>query len=554
MSDFWKNKTILVYIALAHHTRFIFPVVEQLARQGAKVLYLVGQAERSQEITAINLGLEYTHVFDWVCEKDQDEIQENYQRLRQVFSNSLKQSYLYSTPPVTVTDKTIYSTAMEYVGFKNAIKKNKPDLCLALHELNRWGKMFAFWAKKFNVPILTFQEGLYYGMDYAYTGHLQHSTFNLVWGNRIKRKLADYEAPANRIIEVGNTHLAGEIKRQAEHGIRKKKSKEYQCENKLAILLLFSGEIPEITQLHPLFKAVAESKESRLFIKFHPAAKYEQVAHWISLIPKPYQSVITTFSGDDPLYDLLSMSDVVLLAQASTTGLEALFFGKPLVLLDIKMTQKLPYSFTEFNVAAKMTPQAFGTAVLKNKDFSGLTDPKDIDQYLKDELSGTKNAIERVVDISKQVIKANLRSAQASLNSSANTSKDWSIILELPQHPNEILRQLEALAVHSENSGSFEVILIEPPNLSKEAIGILDTLKGDLIRLSIKEGQTLTGMMNTAACLASGTFLIFMKDTLLPMKNWLCHLNSGIKITPRSVLTNTCRLIFPRLKRKTNFK
>jgi hypothetical protein len=50
MDNFWKNKKIIAYIALAHHTRFIIPVMEKLASNGARIRYIVGQAERSQEI------------------------------------------------------------------------------------------------------------------------------------------------------------------------------------------------------------------------------------------------------------------------------------------------------------------------------------------------------------------------------------------------------------------------------------------------------------------------------------------------------------------------
>ena len=53
MDNFWKNKKIFAYIALAHHTRFIMPVMEELLSHGARIQYIVGQAERSQEITAI---------------------------------------------------------------------------------------------------------------------------------------------------------------------------------------------------------------------------------------------------------------------------------------------------------------------------------------------------------------------------------------------------------------------------------------------------------------------------------------------------------------------
>ena len=129
MTDFWKNKKIIAYIALAHHTRFITPVMEALESRGATIKYIVAQAERSQEITAINLGLKHSHIFDYVTPKDHGKIQENYQQLVKTFSNSLKNDFFLGILPVTVTDKTLFATATEYIGFKkirtNIIGKTK---------------------------------------------------------------------------------------------------------------------------------------------------------------------------------------------------------------------------------------------------------------------------------------------------------------------------------------------------------------------------------------------------------------------------------------------
>nr|NJM03028.1 hypothetical protein [Desulfobacula sp.] len=289
MADFWQNKKIIVYIALPHHTRFISPVMERLSRQGAEVLYVVGQAERSQEITAVKLGLNYSHVFDFVTDQDSDDIQSNYLRLRDALSGHLKHHFLLGTSPLTVIDKTLYSTAVEYIGFRNLLKKEKPDLCVALHELNRWGKMFAFWSKRLNIPVITFQEGLYYGLDFGYTGHVQYTTLNLVWGKRIKKKLTDFEAPGDRILPVGNTHLANEIEYQRKNSIREKKRKQYRCKDSFALLLLISGEIPLVQELYPLFESVANRPGAFLFIKFHPITPLDQMKKWVSSVPDSYK-------------------------------------------------------------------------------------------------------------------------------------------------------------------------------------------------------------------------------------------------------------------------
>jgi hypothetical protein len=528
MTDFWKNKKVIAYIALTHHTRFITPVMEELAKQGAKVLYIVGQAERSQEITSIKLGLNWAHVFDFVTDKDNDDIQRNYLLLRDAFKNNLKHNFLFGTSPVTVIDKTIYSTAVEYIGFRNLLKKEKPDLCFALHELNRWGKMFSFWSKKFKIPVITFQEGLYYGLDFGYTGHVQNSTLNLVWGERIKKKLTDFEAPGDKIIPVGNTHLSSEIKFQGKNCIREKKRKQYQCSDSFAILLLFSGEIPLIEELNPLFESIANSPDKSLFIKFHPITNQDQIKNWVSSIPDDCKTKVKTFHDQENTYSLMSLSDICVIVQPSTTGLEALAFGKPLIHLDVKMREILPYSFVEFKVAVKMTPAELSRAISENQDFSQLTRKEDLKNYFKNELSETADAIDIVTRISKKIISANQAPKPSPILMFMEGNKEWSIILPLSNNPKEILQQLEAIALNSEDQGTFEVILIEPVNISKTVSEILDSLKGDVTRIITQPGLSLPDMMNKASKIATGKTLLFLDISLLPLPKWLYSLKKGI--------------------------
>lgn len=529
MTDFWKNKKVMVYIALTHHTRFLSPVMKKLTVRGAKIQYIVGQAERSQEITAIKLGLNYHHVYDYVTDKDNEAIHKNYLLLREAFTQNLKHNFLFGTSPVTVIDKTIYAAAVEYIGFKNCLKKERPDICFALHELNRWGKMFSFWSKKLNIPIITFQEGLYYGLNFGYTGHVKNSTLNLVWGERIKSKLTDFEAPGDKIIPVGNTHLSNEIIFQKKNNIREKKRKQYHCGNDLAILLLFSGEVPAIQKLDPLFDTIANTRNNRLFIKFHPITRKDQVESWTTSIPGGNSPKIKAFHDNENIYDLMSLSDVCVLVQASTTGLEALAMGKPLVQIDIEMKDNMPYSFTELKVATKMTPAEFSRAIIENRDFSTLTQKEDIKIFFKDELSKTKDAIDAVTRISEKIIRANHTPQLPSIQTIVQEDKEWSIILPISHHPTDLLEQLETIAVNSENQGTFEVILIEPVHPSQQICKILNSLKGEVIRLATKQGASLPEMMNKASKVATGKTLLLLSENLCPLPQWLFALKEGIE-------------------------
>jgi len=270
MTSSLKNKKIAAYIALEHHVRFIIPVMEKLKSLGVKQIYIVGQAERSQEITAIENNLNYVHVFDYLKESDQDDVLENYRFLRDGFAKGVhKDIAIGSSSMLTVLDKNLYAAAKEYVGFRNFFKKEKPDLCFALHEVNRWGKMLAFWAKKNNIPFLSMQEGLPMAKDFCYIGHIQYAAFNMVWGERTRKKFIGYESPPDRVIPVGNTHIAQEIEMLKKNNTREKMLKRFKCHGKKVILLLFSSMPSEIKDLFPILSYLGPNNNFKLIIKFH---------------------------------------------------------------------------------------------------------------------------------------------------------------------------------------------------------------------------------------------------------------------------------------------
>lgn len=527
MTDFWKNKKIIAYIALAHHTRFITPVMAELESRGATIKYIVAQAERSQEVTAIELGLSYSHIFDYVTAKDQKEILENYHLLEKTIANSLKNDFFLGLLPVTVTDKTLFSTATEYVGFKNLLKKEKPNLCFALHELNRWGKMFAFWAKKSNIPLITLQEGLTYGLDFGYSGHAQYSTLNLVWGERVKKKMVSFEAPESKILPVGNTHLAKEIAFQKNNKIRETKRKEYGISDHFVSLLILSSILPKPERFKPIFRTVSKISGNTLFVKFHPACKKRQLEQWTHSVTALFKNNIRFIHTQEDTYNLISMADVCILGQPSTTGLESIALGKPLVKLDFAYTPNAPYSFVDQGVAVKMSAKELAAALSEKTDFSQLLDEEKKARFLKNELIAPTKAIESVCQVFEKTIRANARPSRPLENPKQKPDKKWSVLIQVPENPDVFLAQLEAVAFNSEDAGDYEILLLEPEKKSPEIDRILASLTGDLKRLALPEGKSPITMMNTAALLARGENLIFLEKNLAPLKGWLDCLNTA---------------------------
>jgi len=522
MINFWKNKKVIAYIALAHHTRFIIPVMEELESRGAVVKYIVAQAERSQEITAIELGLPYSHIFDYVREKDRKEIMKNYEGMKHTLSDSLKHEFFMGVLPVTVTDKTLLSSAFEYTGFNNLFEQEKPDLCFALHEINRWGKMLAFWAKKHNVPFISLQEGLSYGLDFGLSGHAQYSTLNLVWGERIRHKLISFDAPAAKIIPVGNTHLSKELEIQAQNRVRQTKRADYKIEKAFITLLILSSRLPVPDLFYPIFKTVSQSPTQKIFVKFHPATKKPHMDAWVAKITAKFKQNSYFIHGEEKTYDLISMADVVVLGQKSTTGLETLAFGKPLVKLDFAYISNAPYSFVDQGVAVKMRAEQLAQALENQTDFSGLMDKKKVKDYLKYELADTRTAVQTVCSLFKKTIQASTTKDRPIPVDEQSGEKQWTFINHIPENPELFLAQLEALAVNSSEGGSYEIFFLLPKIISPRIQAILDTLEGDI--QWIRPDQNPIPAVNQALKKASGEYFIFFAPNIAPLSGWLKQL------------------------------
>ncbi len=536
MSNFWQNKKIIIFIALLHHTRFILPISRYLKRRGAQIKYMVGQAERSQEITAIECNLDYRHIYDYITTDDYPLIHDNYVRERTTFTRAMTKDPAMASQLTTVMDKTLYCTAMEYVAFKNMLDTESPDLCFALHEVNRWGKMFAFFAKKFNIPFMTLQEGLNYDLNSQYTGQVQYCTLDLVWGGRVKNKLARYEAPAERIIPVGNTHISEELRLQKKNNTRDRLRQKYQCGDHQVFLLFFSGKVPSREHLMPVFKGISTAEKTTLFVKFHPATRRLLLEKWIEQIdPKNKQNIIFIHAQENT-YDLISASDVCLLAQPSTTGIESIAFGKPLIQLDIPIMDTVPYSFVEEGVALHLTPEAFADALSKEMNFSRQIPEGNIKQYLKRELHDLDNVTERIVTIFEKAITANRYSHNISLTGSGTSQLNWSVILPVCSDSQLFLAQLESIALHSEEAGGFEVILLEPDTLSTDIQAILESLEGDLQRIAYPSQEGWHKTANLAARNANGDYLAILSEGLIPQADWLTHMTDTMKAFPSGTI------------------
>ncbi len=539
MDTFFKDKKIAAYVALKHHTRFIIPVMEKLRSYGAQVVYIVGAAERSQEITAVEGNLDYVHAYDYTGPEDQEDVNATYLRLRNGFVGAIKKDIAVGCAALlTVMDKNLHATAREYVGFRNFLEKEKPDLCFALHEVNRWGKMLAFWSKKKNIPFFTLQEGLANAANFIFIGHVQYSTMDLVWGEKTRKKLIGFEAPADKVTPVGNTHIATEVKALEEKNTRQRKRKQLGLKDRYAVLLLFSAQPSPMEEIAPLLDYFRSSPQLKLMVKFHPVTTQPVVENWSSLIPDPIRKELILIHGQESTYDLMAASDLCVLSEPSTTGLEALAIGKPLIQLKLKKPDQYPYDFVKSGVALHLTPMELKEALNAKADLDQRLPKDKRDQFIKEELTDTHGARDRIIAHMKDAITWNQDRALSQFTFKTPRSEDapaWSFILPVSGDPQLFLNQLESIAGHSEGQGAYEVILLKPPVVSQGMETVLASLEGDVDILPLAEDTSSSQAFNLGAERATGQALVFMDEYMAPRPNWLLHMNQAMAAgkTPR---------------------
>ena len=539
MDTFFKGKKIAAYIALKHHTRFIIPVMEKLKAYGADTIYIVGAAERSQEVTAIETQIPYKHVFEYTQPGDQEEVHATYLTLRDGFIRGIKKDIaIGSSALLTVMDKNLQSTAREYIGFRNFLDIEKPDLCFALHEMNRWGKMLSFWSKKKNIPFISLQEGLTNAADYIFIGHVQFSTANLVWGEKTREKLIGFEAPSDKVYPVGNTLIAEEVKLLKKRKVRKTKRKQLGLKDRFTMLLLFSATPSPVPELMPLFELFEQRKDLKLIVKFHPVTTQPIIEAWRRAIPEKIKKQIRLIHGEESTYDLMETSDLCVQSEPSTTGLEALAIGKPLVQLKLETPDQYPYDFVNAGVAMHLTPTELREHLEAKFDFHSPATREAIKEFIKAELTDTDGARDRIIQIMQSAITHNqdtLRPEFQFATPDAEEALKWSMVLNIPRDPQHFLHQLERISVYSEGEGDYEVILVNTHPDVQGLKDILTSLEGDVTVIERPEETELAQALNAGAAQSKGRHLIFLGPEIAPNPDWLSHLSRAMEAgdTPR---------------------
>jgi GT2 family glycosyltransferase len=222
-------------------------------------------------------------------------------------------------------------------------------------------------------------------------------------------------------------------------------------------------------------------------------------------------------------YALIGASEVCVTVGNSTTGLEALAFGKPLI--EVRLPDQ-DYSYSSLGVAEPSSGFEDMGSKIEAILTQGLTPARsaNVEKYLADNFAYRDGeALTRIADLVGAALQAKAEAARPPLSASGATRIPCSIILPVEDAPLEaVLATLEGIAAHT--AGELYEVLIVNCASRPETRELLAALDGDVKVIPGEPGWSYAAACNRAVAETEGKYLVFLKPGLVPSQDWLAGL------------------------------
>jgi CDP-glycerol glycerophosphotransferase (TagB/SpsB family) len=180
--------------------------------------------------------------------------------------------------------------------------------------------------------------------------------FIAVWGDSYKKSLVECGVPAKKIVVTGSPRF---------DGLAKKKFDLDKIRKKLGIsrndkIFVFAPPVLfNIGELEIMAREIRKIPGCRLVVKLHPTIKTEDYT-----IAAGKDAVIVQHVD---LYELIAVS-AALITDSSTTGLEAMAMGKPVIIFGRRLMPGNIYASTMAVLRARNAPELHSAlkSILKN--------------------------------------------------------------------------------------------------------------------------------------------------------------------------------------------
>jgi hypothetical protein len=513
-----SGKKIACFIMLPHHTRFLLPVARQIRVRGGEVIFFLSLSDYPFERNLIAEGEKYCFINDYIDDEITGKMDEMFKRIADVWLDQVFKWHGFSFWSLKKQDWTITQIVEEYFCIEKFINIEKPDMFLALHERNRWGKIIGYLSHKHKIPYVTFQEGDYYAGRLSFNAHTEYSTVDMLWGKATFDALAQNGCSKDKMVLVGNTHLDEAIKRynspKTISGVRKDIGVK-----KEAKMILFLVDLTWCVVINKEFWRgfLKGLEEYTCVFKWHPNVNYSTY--------KEIEGVFNDISSkikivlDYNSYALVGACDICVVLGSTTLALESLAFGKPLFAVPPFKDKKSIY--IEMGVATSVKPGDW--SALKEGLFS--PDMKEnVSKYLQNAFYAIDgNAVNRAVDVMEYIFCAPKRDDIKLKNENIEKAR-VSFIIPTGFDPQAMLATLKTISDNVQHP-DWEVILV----VSDEGVAsIAAEISGDLTVIT-HITDNLGELYNMGAEVSTGGLLVFIRPGIVLVKSGgLFEIKDGI--------------------------
>ena len=524
----FKNKKIAFYIAQPHHSKYLFPVAEAAGKEGAEILFFTAYELYPFESELLKKGYKYKFVSEYANE-------ETIQQIRRVSSKFYDEwiRLIFHWDgirhwPLYTQDRLLMSRIEEYFYVEQLARVEKPDMFVALHEINPWGKEIGHVAAKYGIPYVTLQEGAYYTDILNFCIHTEYSTASLLWGESTTQHLEKFRCSADKMVTIGDMYLDGVINKYSTSSIRKSIKDELGIKQGRKVLAFLLGFDWAVIKVKEIWQALCEGlvkDELVCVFKWHSFVPLPGFKLIEAVIKEVMPSAIVLYTYDP--YKILSIADYCVVLGRTTLALEALAWKKPLFEVHSFQWEGYQYGedpyYSKAGVAQLVSPvgnweRLFDT--IKNGMPEGMQE--NVDEYVRKafyKLDG--KALKRALDVMGFILET--KDAEGSVRASEIKAQGpqggipargrVSFIIPSGNDAEALLSSLTSLS-EGVTFPDWETIIVVNNGAMKE---MLSGVSGDLKVIETK-GDNLSQLYNIGAEASSGEFLVFMTPGIVYLK------------------------------------
>ncbi len=516
-----KGKKIAFFVALPHHSRFLFPVADLAKERGAELLFFTTLVDYPYEIDFIKRKYRYKFLIEYADKETKDKIQNKFNTLLEEWTEVSFSWQGFRQWSLFNQDRALRRNIEDFICLEELIKKEKPDMFVVLHEMNPWGKQIGYFCSKYAIPYVSLQEGDYHTGVINFSVGTEYSTASLVWGSAATEMLRGHKCSINKTVIIGNTHIDEAVKQYSSRTAKRRLKHDYSIpQGKKVVTFMFNvywGTVTEKSIWQSLLKDL-KRKDILCIFKWHPQvafATYEEIKKIIkNILPDAL-----VFFSEDP-YRLIAVSDYCIVMGKTTLGVEALAFDKPLFCLYNIIDGEEYYK--DIGVAQSVSPAGNWNVLFKTMQ-NGIPEQIriNVSEHLKKifyRLDG--KSTDRALDVLDFIFrtKADLINQKGKTENHRfdKESVPGKVSFILPSGDNipTLMATLTSLSNHVHYK-DWELIIIATDEETKP---LLSGLSGD-VKIIEAKGDKLSKIYNEGAEVSSGEYLIFMLPGIIWFKS-----------------------------------